>query len=55
MDGSGCETVVKIRAGATALTVSYQVNRGVQPLAASRIWFVGMIYSHSFMAPELDF
>lgn len=37
------------------LTVSYRVNLWIQPLTASRILFVEIIYSNSFMAAKLDY
>lgn len=37
------------------LTGSYQVTHGIQPLTASKILFVEILYSDSFMAAKLDF
>lgn len=45
LDGSRCETVVKIRAEATALlTVSWQVNRAGFSASAWRMSFVEIIH-----------
>lgn len=37
------------------LTVSYQVTRRTQPLTASRILFVEILYLDNFMPAKLDF